>query len=604
MFDAERFVLRKKAWEDLTSGQRMYGENEPPEKQLETQWEVVDCYTGQALCQPQPDFAEFTKSDRMYPSMMNPEVKSRWELKNSEWTSAKEQFRQIKRMCHACFMKENREHDLARKLAETDYGKALAQEYTRHFHPSASKHQAGMQQPGFHPQPPALFADAAYPKVRAALNLHDNFAHEVITSAPQERIRTTPFTVPGAEDPFSILVTARDESGRITEKSLSNNAMEHRVHYEYDAGGRLSRVYKDERPIEHYRYGKHGERLMAETFNSGIRRFVYGESLRLVRAGEVKYSYNPEGRLTAKQDRGQITRFEYDSNGQLAQVYLPDETRISYIVDPDGIRIAKQINGKTAESYSWKDRSTLAVVADAKGRRMEFAYDENGNPVAMRINDETVYFATDQAGTVYMAADSKGNELKRIICDSFGNIIVDTNEQIEIPLGFAAGLFDRDTGLVHLGHREYDPAIGRFITPAPSGCAGGDVDVYSYCSDDPVNFIDRLGLECKAGENVNRPSPKAGTEVYSNRNPGSFHPAGRAPEEFSPVAEKSAYTGNIYGNIPGSITEATAKTGTIVQPIKLNNMLEGYGDDVIRFTAENNAEQVHENGFYNNPETA
>ncbi|ACS80545.1 RHS repeat domain-containing protein [Maridesulfovibrio salexigens] len=92
-------------------------------------------------------------------------------------------------------------------------------------------------------------------------------------------------------------------------------------------------------------------------------------------------------------------------------------------------------------------------------------------------------------------ANAEGNEVKRIIRDSFGNQIVDTNKRMDISLGFAAGLFDKDTGLVHFGFREYDPSIGRFITPDPLGLAGGDVDVYGYCADDPVNFIDRVGLQ-------------------------------------------------------------------------------------------------------------
>ncbi|NDV25602.1 RHS repeat-associated core domain-containing protein [Desulfovibrio sp. JC010] len=99
-----------------------------------------------------------------------------------------------------------------------------------------------------------------------------------------------------------------------------------------------------------------------------------------------------------------------------------------------------------------------------------------------------------QVGTIYIVANGEGNEVKRIIRDSFGNVIVDTNKQMDIPLGFAAGLHDKDTGLVHFGYREYDPTIGRFIQPDPLGLAGGDVDVYGYCADDPVNFIDRVGL--------------------------------------------------------------------------------------------------------------
>ncbi|WP_084154050.1 RHS repeat-associated core domain-containing protein [Maridesulfovibrio frigidus] len=53
-------------------------------------------------------------------------------------------------------------------------------------------------------------------------------------------------------------------------------------------------------------------------------------------------------------------------------------------------------------------------------------------------------------------------------------------------VGFADGLADHDTGLIHFGYREYDPAIGRLITPDPIGLAGGDVDVCGYCLNDPI----------------------------------------------------------------------------------------------------------------------
>ncbi|SMF23450.1 RHS repeat domain-containing protein, partial [Desulfovibrio gilichinskyi] len=108
------------------------------------------------------------------------------------------------------------------------------------------------------------------------------------------------------------------------------------------------------------------------------------------------------------------------------------------------------------------------------------------------------FFATNQVGTIFMVADERGNEVKRIINDSFGNLLLDSGVSLDICLGFAAGLADKDTGLVHLGYREYDPAIGRFTTPDPLGFAGGDVDVYGYCLDDPINFHDRTGLAGKS----------------------------------------------------------------------------------------------------------
>ncbi|WP_291330352.1 RHS repeat domain-containing protein [Desulfovibrio sp. UCD-KL4C] len=74
---------------------------------------------------------------------------------------------------------------------------------------------------------------------------------------------------------------------------------------------------------------------------------------------------------------------------------------------------------------------------------------------------------------------------------------------INAPLLHSAGL--HFIQLIHFGHREYYPTIGRFITPDPIGFAGGDVDVYGYCLDDPINFHDRTGLE---GKSEAKKSPK------------------------------------------------------------------------------------------------
>ncbi|WP_320172319.1 RHS repeat-associated core domain-containing protein [Maridesulfovibrio sp.] len=67
---------------------------------------------------------------------------------------------------------------------------------------------------------------------------------------------------------------------------------------------------------------------------------------------------------------------------------------------------------------------------------------------------------------------------------------------IQLIPHFGAGSFSiiQNTGLIHFGYREYDPATGRFISPDPLGYAGGDVDLYGYCLDDPINFVDPFGL--------------------------------------------------------------------------------------------------------------
>lgn len=60
------------------------------------------------------------------------------------------------------------------------------------------------------------------------------------------------------------------------------------------------------------------------------------------------------------------------------------------------------------------------------------------------------------------------------------------------PFGFVGGIYDRDTGLVRLGARDYDPVTGRWTAKDPAGFEGGE-NFYLYGAGDPVNAVDVTG---------------------------------------------------------------------------------------------------------------
>src|SRR6056297_2682023 len=74
------------------------------------------------------------------------------------------------------------------------------------------------------------------------------------------------------------------------------------------------------------------------------------------------------------------------------------------------------------------------------------------------------------------------------------------------PYMYTARRFDDESGLYYYRNRHYSPGIKRFVQPDPIGYADG-MNIYAYCGNSPVNYVDPLGLE-KEG-NVNYEDPLA-----------------------------------------------------------------------------------------------
>ena len=107
---------------------------------------------------------------------------------------------------------------------------------------------------------------------------------------------------------------------------------------------------------------------------------------------------------------------------------------------------------------------------------------------------QTYYLHYDQVGSLRAISNQQHQIVKEITYDTFGNILQDTNKEFKILFGFAGGLQDQDTNLVHFGYREYDPQTGKWTAKDPIDFEGGDANLYGYVLGDPVGFVDPEGL--------------------------------------------------------------------------------------------------------------
>jgi RHS repeat-associated protein len=127
-------------------------------------------------------------------------------------------------------------------------------------------------------------------------------------------------------------------------------------------------------------------------------------------------------------------------------------------------------------------------------------------PVSLNRSGVTYYLFYDQIGSLRAVIDASGAVTKELLYDSHGSIIYESNTAFTVPFGFAGGLNDEDTDLVRFGFRDYDPAIGRWSAKDPIDFAGGDGNLFGYVGNNPVNWIDAIGLSgtltiCSNGAN-------------------------------------------------------------------------------------------------------
>jgi RHS repeat-associated protein len=106
----------------------------------------------------------------------------------------------------------------------------------------------------------------------------------------------------------------------------------------------------------------------------------------------------------------------------------------------------------------------------------------------------------DHLGSVRLVVNTtSGAVVERIDYNEWGKVLRDTNSCFE-PFGFAGGVYDKDTGFVLFGARDYDPETGRWTSKDPILFKGGSPNLYSYVLNDPINFVDPSGKAASLSE--------------------------------------------------------------------------------------------------------
>jgi RHS repeat-associated protein len=278
-----------------------------------------------------------------------------------------------------------------------------------------------------------------------------------------------------------------------------------------------------------------------------------------------------------------MTTYAYDALGNLRHVTLPGGTALEYVIDPENRRVGRKVDGVLEQGFLYEDQLRIAAELDGSGGVVSrFVYGTRVNVPEYMVKGASTYrLVTDHLGSPRLVIDvSDGTVVQRMEYDEFGRVVLDTNPGFQ-PFGFAGGLYDRDTGLLRFGARDYDPQPGRWTAKDPVLFASGDTGLYGYVLNDPVNLSDPNGLQSlvvfdrsdqtlmlfPSGDTCREPPSEpicsaTGGQQFSAAN-NTVNPAGDplTPESHGPAPNGSFPTGPFIGT--GSNPNSGFGTGFI-----------------------------------------
>jgi RHS repeat-associated protein len=280
-------------------------------------------------------------------------------------------------------------------------------------------------------------------------------------------------------------------TGQIDTASETISGVTNIFSYGYDAAQRLA-SYTHNGVTTHFLYDSNSNRLSRGGPNA-----TYDAQDRLVSDPVGSYTYTPNGELLTKTAGGQVTRYTYDAQGNLTAVALPDGRQISYLIDPENRRIGKRVNGTLTVGFLYQGSHIVAQV-DASGNVVSrFVYASGANsPDYMIAGGATYRIISNHLGSPRLIVNVATGAISQQIDygGPWGNVVGDTNPGFQ-PFGFAGGLYDPDTQLVRFEARDYAPSEGRWTAKDPFLFDGGDINLYAYAANDPVNKGDPTGTD-------------------------------------------------------------------------------------------------------------
>jgi RHS repeat-associated protein len=201
------------------------------------------------------------------------------------------------------------------------------------------------------------------------------------------------------------------------------------------------------------------------------------------------------------------TTFQYDAVGRMKSVN--NGTTETNGFDGDSQRVKKVESGVTVFSVRSSVMKQTGFEVGGNGALYRAnVYAGSQKLIGQLSPDGQFYWRHENhLGSGYKLTNSAGTVVYRAEHDPHGNVLLETGTTTLTAHKFTSYERDNSTGLDYANARMFSGTRARFTKPDPAGLSSADarpqsLNRYSYASNDPVNRVDRTGLDDEDWNNL------------------------------------------------------------------------------------------------------